>query len=114
MWTSLPDKREWGDRYAATKAMGNCARRSIRYPYAQPGVQSWVLTSLAEMAARAGMAQEAEAHFRAALAVDAADNYLLGAYADFLLDHDRPKEVARSYCGTRPARTPCCCATPWH
>ncbi len=64
-----------------------------KYPNAQPGVQSWVLTSLAEMAARAGMAQEAEAHFGAALAVDAADNYLLGAYADFLLDYDRPQEV---------------------
>jgi len=64
-----------------------------RYPNAQPGVQSWVLTSLAEMAAHAGMAPEAEAHFRAALVLDAADNYLLGAYADFLLDDGRPQEV---------------------
>jgi tetratricopeptide (TPR) repeat protein len=64
-----------------------------RYPNAQPGVQSWVLTSLAEMAARAGMAPEAEAHFRAALTRDGADNYLLGAYADFLLDNGRPQEV---------------------
>jgi hypothetical protein len=61
-----------------------------RYPNAQPGVQSWVLSSLAEMAARAGMAPEAEAHFRATLVLDAADNYLLGAYADFLLDNGRP------------------------
>jgi tetratricopeptide (TPR) repeat protein len=60
---------------------------------AQPGIQSWVLTSLAEMAARAGMALEADAHFRAALTLDAADNYLLGAYADFLLDNGRPQEV---------------------
>ena len=64
-----------------------------RYPTAQPGVQSWVLTSLAEMAARAGMAPEAETHFRAALTRDAADNYLLGAYSDFLLDNGRPPEV---------------------
>jgi hypothetical protein len=64
-----------------------------RYPNAQPGVQSWVLTNLAEMAARAGMAPEAEAHFRAALTRDGADNYLLGAYADFLLDNGRPQEV---------------------
>jgi tetratricopeptide (TPR) repeat protein len=63
------------------------------YPDARPGLQNWALTSLAEMAARANMSQEAEAHFRAALALDAADNYLLGAYADFLLDHDRPQEV---------------------
>ena len=64
-----------------------------RHPRAQQIVQSWVLTSLAEMAARAGMAQEAEAHFRAALALDARDYYVLGAYADFLLDNGRPQEV---------------------
>jgi len=60
---------------------------------AQPGVQSWLVTSLAEMAARAGMTQEAETHFRAALAYEPADFYLLGAYADFLLDSDRSAEV---------------------
>ena len=59
----------------------------------QLGVQSWVVTSLAEMAARAGMAQEAETHFRAALAHEPADFYLLDAYADFLLDSDRSPEV---------------------
>jgi Tfp pilus assembly protein PilF len=64
-----------------------------RYPHAQPSVRSWVLTSLAEMAARAGMTQEAETHFRAALALDAVDYYLLGTYADFLLDDGRPQEV---------------------
>jgi Tfp pilus assembly protein PilF len=64
-----------------------------RQPYVQPAVRSWVLTSLAEMAARAGMVDEAQDHFREALALDTADNYLLGAYADFLLDHDRPQEV---------------------
>jgi tetratricopeptide (TPR) repeat protein len=60
---------------------------------AQPTVQNWVVTSLAEMAARAGMTQEAETHFRAALAQVPADFYLLGAYADFLLDRDRSPEV---------------------
>ncbi len=45
-----------------------------RYPNPRPAVQSWVLTSLAEMTARAGMAPEAEAHFRAALTLDGADN----------------------------------------
>jgi Tfp pilus assembly protein PilF len=64
-----------------------------RHPHALPGFQGWVLISLAEMAARAGMAQDAEAHFRAALALDAADYYVLGAYADFLLDNGRPQEV---------------------
>ena len=64
-----------------------------RHSDAPPGLQNWVLTSLGEMAARAGLAQEAEAHFRAALSVGAADSYLLGAYADFLLDQARPGEV---------------------
>jgi predicted Zn-dependent protease len=64
-----------------------------RYPGAQPGIRGWALTSLAEMAARAGMVQEADGHFRAALALDAPDTYLLGAYADFLLDNGRPKAV---------------------
>jgi hypothetical protein len=62
-------------------------------PPHQPELQGWVLTSLAEMAARSGRSEEAEQHFRAALAVDAADTYLLGAYADFLLDSGRSPEV---------------------
>jgi hypothetical protein len=52
-----------------------------------------VLTSLAEMAARAGMATDSQGHFRDALALDAQDNYLLGAYADFLLDIGQPQDV---------------------
>jgi Tfp pilus assembly protein PilF len=64
-----------------------------RFPDSQPQIRSWVLTSLAEMAARADMAEPAETHFRAAFAIDPTDAYLLGAYADFLLDHHRPREV---------------------
>ncbi len=64
-----------------------------RQPHAQPEVRSWVLTSLAEMAARAGMSEAAQSHFREALALDTEDNYLLGAYADFLLDQGQPQEV---------------------
>jgi tetratricopeptide (TPR) repeat protein len=64
-----------------------------RSPGNQPAVQGWVLTSLAEMATRAGMAPEAEAHFRVALSFGAADYYLLGAFADFLLDNGRADEV---------------------
>ena len=65
-----------------------------RQRYVQPEIRVWVLTSLAEMAARAGMAEEAQSHFRAALALDETDNYLLGAYADFLLDTGQPQEAA--------------------
>ena len=64
-----------------------------RQHHVQQGMRIWVLTSLAEMAARAGMAEDAHSHFREALALDASDNYLLGSYADFLLDHGDFQEV---------------------
>ncbi|QNB01173.1 hypothetical protein [Massilia sp. Se16.2.3] len=47
------------------------------------------------MAARLGDAAAAERHFRAALALDAEDSYLIGAWADFLLDAGRAGEAAR-------------------
>jgi hypothetical protein len=47
-----------------------------RYPNAQPGVQSWVLTNLAEMSAHARLSREAQAHFRASITLDGADNYV--------------------------------------
>ncbi|MCI0599568.1 MAG: hypothetical protein L0Y50_01205 [Beijerinckiaceae bacterium] len=64
-----------------------------RQSYVEPEIRSWVLTSLAEMAARAGMTEDAQGHFKQALALGAPDNYLLGAYADFLLDQGEPQEV---------------------
>jgi tetratricopeptide (TPR) repeat protein len=62
---------------------------------AEPAMQAWVLTLLAEMAQRRGDAAAAEARFRRALALDPRDSYLLGAYADFLLDQKRAADVAR-------------------
>lgn len=66
-----------------------------RHPLDAPGVGVWVATLLAEMAARSGDDAAAETHFRNALALGEPDSYLLGAYADFLLDHDRAPEVVR-------------------
>jgi Tfp pilus assembly protein PilF len=60
-----------------------------------PGMQTWVLTLLAEMAVRRGDAIVAEQRFRAALALAPRDSYLLGACADFLLDQKRAPEAAR-------------------
>jgi Tfp pilus assembly protein PilF len=56
-------------------------------------VRLWALTVLAETDARLGDSQAAERHFRQALSLGLRDSYLLGAYADFLLDTDRPSEV---------------------
>lgn len=60
---------------------------------AQPAVRAWIISILAEMAARAGLPLEAESHFREALKLDPIDHYTLGAYADFLLDAGRPRDV---------------------
>jgi Tfp pilus assembly protein PilF len=57
------------------------------------GLTEWAYTLAAEIAHRRGDAAAAEAHFRTALALDPRDPYLLGAYADFLLDRNRPAEV---------------------
>jgi tetratricopeptide (TPR) repeat protein len=56
-------------------------------------IRVWSLTLLAEIEARLGDAVPAEAHFRQALGLGVRDVYLLGAYADFLLDFGRPTEV---------------------
>ena len=60
---------------------------------AEPQVRLWVLTRLAEMAWRMDEPAEAERLFKQALALGIEDNFLLAAYADFLLERDRPKEV---------------------
>jgi predicted Zn-dependent protease len=64
-----------------------------RNPEADAGMQVWVLTLLGEMAQRRGDAKTAEQRFQRALALDARDSYLLGAYADFLLEQKRAPEV---------------------
>lgn len=53
----------------------------------------WALTLLAESAARRGAAGTAERYYLLALALAPRDSYLLGSYADFLLDAGRPAEV---------------------
>jgi tetratricopeptide (TPR) repeat protein len=58
-----------------------------------PQVRLWALTILAEIEARIGDNAAAEQHFRQAMALGLRDGYLLGAYADFLLDAGRPQEV---------------------
>lgn len=56
-------------------------------------IRLWGLTVLAEAASRLGDFAAAERHFKAALGLGIRDAYLLGAYADFLLDRNRPQEV---------------------
>ena len=56
-------------------------------------LKEWALTLLAEMAQRRGNAAVAEARYKRALAMAPNDSYLLGAYADFLLEQKRAGEV---------------------
>ena len=68
--------------------------QALERPDDSPEVRVWALTLAAEIATRRGDAAAAEARFRDALALDPGDAYLQGAYADFLLDQRRPREVA--------------------
>ncbi|MBI3358340.1 MAG: hypothetical protein HY037_01955 [Nitrospirae bacterium] len=62
--------------------------------------QLWARTVLAEIAARRGMSTVAEAQFREAFSLKIHDPYLLGAYADFLLDRMFPIMGEGLYCIT--------------
>jgi tetratricopeptide (TPR) repeat protein len=60
-----------------------------------PEGKLWTRTRLAEMAIRLQRPDEAEQHFKAALALGVTDQFLLGAYSDFLLAQKRPQEVIK-------------------
>jgi Tfp pilus assembly protein PilF len=78
---------EAGRAYAILRSAFDAA------PQADAEVRLWALTALAEIAVRAGNPSAAERDFRAALALGIKDAYLLGAYADFMLDRGRPAEA---------------------
>jgi hypothetical protein len=81
----------WGGRARdAYRVLRDVLSRS---PGAAPEIRVWALTILGELATQQADAAAAERHFRDALALELRDPYLLGAYADFLLDEDRPAEV---------------------
>ena len=67
---------------------------SARHPAARLTLRLWTATLLADMAQRLGDAGAADAHYRAAIALGETDQYLLAAYAEFLLDEQRPAEAA--------------------
>jgi len=55
--------------------------------------RTWIATILAETAARTGAIREAKQYFNDAFKVGIKDQYLLGVYADFLLDQRRYRDV---------------------
>lgn len=58
-----------------------------------PELLLWAYTRLAEMAIRLQKSDAAEQYFKSALKLGVIDQFLLGAYADFLLAQQRPAEV---------------------
>ena len=65
-----------------------------QHPAARQSLRQWVRILLADLAQRLGDARAADAHYRAAFALGEPDQYLLAAYAEFLLDERRPAEAA--------------------
>jgi len=84
-----------GDATSAYRALTGTIADAARSASANAAVVEWAQTLAGEIAQRRGDAPAAEAHFNAALELDPRDPYLLAAYADFLLDHDRPAEAVR-------------------
>ena len=58
-----------------------------------PALEQWVLLMQADVARILGRFQDAEKHYQSALEIDAEGTYLKRAYAEFLLDRDRPVEA---------------------
>jgi hypothetical protein len=79
----------------SAQAYADLSRALARRPNASPDMKLWIQTRLAEMALREGKDDLAERHFKVGLALGVTDGFILAAYADFLLDHGRPAEVAR-------------------
>lgn len=66
---------------------------SVRAAQTSPEMRLWLYTRLAEMATRLQRDDLAEDYFKRALQLGITDQFLLGAYADFLLVRQRPTEV---------------------
>jgi predicted Zn-dependent protease len=70
-----------------------------RPPRLSPAEEEWARSTLGEIALRLGRDVDAEQSFKASLAIDPDDAYVLAAYADLLLDLDRPAEAVKLLSG---------------
>jgi hypothetical protein len=80
---------------AAAASYRQLTETQARHAPDSPDIGIWVATLLGEMAERSGNDAMAEAQYRKAMTLGEPDSYLLGAYADFLLDHGRAPEVVK-------------------
>lgn len=82
-----------GQLVASERLLALAIERSAAQDASTAGLRLWALTLLGELSARRGDSMRAEQHFREALALAPGDSYLLGAYADLLLDQGRHAEA---------------------
>jgi hypothetical protein len=78
---------------ATQTAYARLAASLKRHPEARKTLRLWTHTLLADMAQRLGNSDAAEEHYRAALDLGLTDQYLIAAYAEFLIDQRRWAEV---------------------
>ena len=84
---------------AIKPATSNAASAANTAPTPAPELLLWQYTRLADMAWRLQRIELAEDYFKNALKLGLTDQYLLGAYADFLLARQRPAEVLKLLAG---------------
>ncbi|RJF99140.1 tetratricopeptide repeat protein [Noviherbaspirillum saxi] len=77
----------------AADAYAALAAAITKAPSIDPEKRLWLELRLAELAERQGRGDVAETHFKRALALGIPDTFLLAAYADLLLEQNRPVEV---------------------
>jgi predicted Zn-dependent protease len=77
----------------ARQSLGMLQQAAATADKSAAAYQAWLQGLIAETAERLGDWPLAETHYRAALKLLPQDNFLLVAYADFLLDRGRAKEV---------------------
>jgi tetratricopeptide (TPR) repeat protein len=77
----------------AHQSLAMLQQAEVRAAKSPPAYQAWLQGLIAEAAERVGDWPLAETHYLDALRLLPRDNFLLVAYADFLLDRGRPAEV---------------------
>ena len=92
-----------GDAPAAYQALRERLASGPDTAGASAGTLGWAEVMLAEMAERLGRADDAERHYLAALTA-APDPYARAAYADFLLDANRPRDALAALGASAPSR----------
>jgi tetratricopeptide (TPR) repeat protein len=88
-----------GQLEAAFQEVANAVRPTPASAAPAPELLLWQYTRLADMAWRLQRHELAEDYFKSALKLGLTDQYLLGAYADFLLARQRPAEALKLLAG---------------